>query len=241
MVKAIPTTLKMITLRQYGCLKKVCIESVAGIGKVIGCRLREQDINTAESLYLMTKSMSQCEFVQWFVVHTRGNRRLAGMAYKTLYGKLSKHPSPRCTRKQHKSKRLNNKHHQSHYHHKSIEQYEPEYVDEYEYQPKPSDVSRVTDKIACFQSRCSQRNVDIGAVAGLGAILACRLREQGIFTASQLRNKTKCFTVCKFKKWLKCRTGANAFQASLAYTCIHELAPIEIVNDKLCTMKTRCK
>ena len=230
MVKSIPTTQKMVCLRQHGCLRRVCIESVGGIGKVLGCRLRQLQIVTAHSLYSKTKCMSQCQFIDWFVTNTKGNRRLAGMAYKTLYGKLATQPIKRNSRKQHTNKRLNT----------NMKQ-EQTSTSQNTTSPRPSDVSRVTGKIACFQSKNNQRNIDIGEVAGIGCVLACRLREQGILTAGQLRSKTECYSVCKFKKWMKLHACANTFQSSLAYTCIHEIAPVEIVNEKLCTMKTKCK
>ena len=224
MVKAIPTTKKMLCLRRQTSFKRFCVESVAGIGRVLGCRLRKRNISTAHKLYKRTQCMNECQFIKWFQCSTKANVRQAGMAYKTLHGSLGKLTANKNGGRKHvvKGKRQ-----------KRTSKYSGAVL-------RASDISRVTGKIACYQTRCTKGRVDIQKVAGIGNILGCRLRQLGIKTAKQLQTKTKCLSVCEFKVWMCKQVGANPFQSSLAYTCLHECAPKKLLKEKLCSRTTKC-
>ena len=86
MVKRIPLTIKIACYKTDEGTKGKCVETLGGIDKVIGCRLKKQGIDTVEKLRKQTECMTKCEFLEYMCCMTGANRRWAGMAYKSLYG-----------------------------------------------------------------------------------------------------------------------------------------------------------
>ena len=89
MVKRIPLTIKIACFKQDECAEDKCVETVGGISSVIGCRLKKAGVNTADQLRANTKGMRKCEFVDYMKCVANSNVRYAGMAYKSLYGKVT--------------------------------------------------------------------------------------------------------------------------------------------------------
>ena len=90
MVKAIPFTKKMMQMQARKSLRGLPIEAVAGIGRVLGNRLRELGIRTALALKTRTKRMSAEKFVRWMKRAVNANCRQSVMSFETLRGRLSR-------------------------------------------------------------------------------------------------------------------------------------------------------
>ena len=90
MVKAIPTTQKMACFRSKRSSKNLCIESLGGINIVLGCRLRKLGFRTVSSLKNRSKCMTRNAFRTWMKVKVCANGRHSGMAYKSMWGKITK-------------------------------------------------------------------------------------------------------------------------------------------------------
>ena len=109
MVKAIPTTKKIACFKYKKNISRKGIETVGGIDAVLGCRLRKQGITTATALKTRTHCMTRCQFKDWMKKKVCANGRYSGMAYKSLYvkvtrktikRKLTQKPKKRCIKKQ---------------------------------------------------------------------------------------------------------------------------------------------
>lgn len=89
MVKAIPFTKKMMQIRARKSLRGLPIESVAGIGKVLGARLRMLGLRTALALKTRTKRMDAEKFIRFMKRSINANCRQSVMCFETLRGSLS--------------------------------------------------------------------------------------------------------------------------------------------------------
>ena len=90
MVKAIPTTKKMACLRSRRCTKNISVESLGGISSVLGYRLRKLGFTTLSSIKRRSKCMNRCAFKEWMKKNVCANGRQSGMAYKSIWGNISR-------------------------------------------------------------------------------------------------------------------------------------------------------
>lgn len=88
MVK-IPVTNKIAYFKITNCRGRP-VESIGGIDKVLGCRLRKMGLKTVRKLRSRTECMSKQCFLAFMKTKVNANVRQAGMAYRCLFGEIKK-------------------------------------------------------------------------------------------------------------------------------------------------------